>query len=95
MSDLPADKAHAFCKSWEKRSKFSWQELSTHQRHGLGRETLPVKQLKPSPPNWMNGIDKVVVFRYCGNLPVVGVMENDVFVALWIEKEYGEVYDHG
>lgn len=43
----------------------------------------------------MTGIEKVFVYRYCGNLPVVGVMENDVFVALWIECEYGDLYDHG
>jgi hypothetical protein len=36
-----------------------------------------------------------LVMRYDGLRPMVGIRSNDVFHVLWIENEFGDLYDHG
>lgn len=82
-----------FLIKWAKRSAFTWKDLTTHKKHGLGFEMLPKKQIKPSVPESLEQ-EKYMVFRHEGNLPFVGFKVGNVFNVLWIEVEYGKVYDH-
>lgn len=36
-----------------------------------------------------------MVFRYSDRLPMAGVRVGDTFHVVWIERQYGELYDHG
>lgn len=94
VEDLPAEAQAEFLVKWSKRSKVSWNDLGTHQRHGLGSEKLPADKIRPMVPEKF-AADSYQVYRHHGNLPFVGVRINDVFYVLWIEKKFGELYDHG
>jgi hypothetical protein len=65
---------------------------SVRTRHG---EEIPSRSIKPSVPTQFQDRDNFLVFRYDGTLPMVGVRMGDDFHVLWIERQYGEVYDHG
>lgn len=78
-----------------KRSRMLWQDIIRADRHGLGLETLPSKAIKPDLPTQFRDQLKFMVLRYSGRLPMVGVRTADTFHIVWIEAEYGQVYDHG
>ena len=93
VEDLADDQCASFLKKWAKRSTFTWTELGTHDKHGLGFEMLPKKIMKPVPPESLQQ-DKYMVFRHHGNLPFVGFKAGDTFHVLWIEASYDDVYKH-
>lgn len=84
-----------FLLKWYRRSQISWTDLRTHQRHGLGSEKIPLAQIHPACPEFLEDEDHVIVFRHEGNLPFAGIRASDVFYVIWIEAEYGKLYDHG
>lgn len=72
-----------------------WIDIHQAGRHGAGTESIPADQiLAPVPPKFADQ-EKFTAFRYHGKLPMVGVRINDVFHLLWVERHFGEVYDHG
>ena len=50
--------------------------------------------IKPSIPSKFDDADKFLAFRYHDKLPMVGPRIGDTFHILWIEANYGDVYDH-
>jgi hypothetical protein len=93
VKDLTQEQRSEFLLKWEKRSAFSWSELATHPKHGLGFEQLPKKQIKKVAPEHL-AQEKYMVLRHEGNHPIVGFKVGEVFYALWVEANYGDVYDH-
>ena len=88
----PSQKAE-FLLKWAKRSMFTWKDLTSHGKHGLGSEQLPSHKIKRKPPEEL-AQDKYMVLRHEGNYPFVGYKIRDTFYVLWIEANYGDVYDH-
>jgi hypothetical protein len=93
----PLDKSAqaAFAIALQKRSSLTWGEIMRVDRHGLGYEFLSADKFKCAPPHRFEGTEKFMVFRYCGILPMAGVRIRDTFHVLWIERQFGELYDHG
>ena len=83
-----------FLEKWQLRSQMTWRELSQHSRHGLGSEKMPKRSIKAQIPGQFQDVDKFTVFRHEGNLPFVGWKNGSVFYLIWIECQYGELYDH-
>ena len=84
----------AFARTLQKLASSKWKDLITAPRHGQGTELIPASQIKaPIPPRFQDQ-PKFMVFRYDGKLPMVGVRVRDVFHVLWIEPEFGRLYDH-
>lgn len=84
-----------FARALRSRSKMTWNQITFADRHGLGSETLPAKDIKPALPPRFRDSEKVLVLRYDDRLPMVGVRVGDTFHVLFIEKKYGDLYDHG
>ena len=91
--DQQAQAAFACC--LQKLACSCWKELVTAPRHGQGTEHIPRSQIKPAVPERFQDNDRFLAFRYSGKLPMAGVRVDDVFHILWIERWYGELYDHG
>ena len=72
----------------------TWTQIMMSDRHGLGSENLPVDQLKVQLPAAFEDHDKVMVLRYNGLLPMAGIRINDVYHLLWLEPQFGSLYDH-
>ncbi len=72
-----------------------WIDIKQADRHALGTELLPIDKIRYRIPAPFEDHDRVMVFRYSGNLPMVGVRVREVFHVLWIEDAFGNVYDHG
>ncbi|MDQ1293437.1 MAG: hypothetical protein QG608_1318 [Actinomycetota bacterium] len=79
----------------QQRAKLTWPQIVQADRHGQGTEKIPSRSIKPSVPTQFQDRDNFLVFRYDGTRPMVGVRTGEVFHVLWIERQYGEVYDHG
>jgi hypothetical protein len=92
---LDAKGQAAFAKTLQKLASMPWKELITADRHGHGTELIPAKQIKAQIPPQFQDQEKFMVFRYDGKLPMAGVRVGAVFHVLWIEPEFGHLYDHG
>lgn len=73
----------------------TWNEIRLADRHGYGSEKLPLDKLSISLPSSFEDEDHVTVLRYDGLLPMVGVRRRSTFHILAIERQFGELYDHG
>lgn len=94
IENMSAEMCQEFMSKWAKRSAFTWAELATHPKHGLGSEKLPKSKFNIQIPETLSQ-DEYKVMRHHGNLPFVGIQAADIFYVLWIECEYGDLYDHG
>ncbi len=95
VSDLQTDAKEAFLQTIERRGNLTWEQVLLDGKHGLGTEQMPSSSIIPSlPPGWDKSSDYTVL-RYFGNLPMVGWRDRDVFHIVWVEANYGDVYDHG
>lgn len=85
----------AFAKKLQQMASMRWKELITSGRHGHGSEHIPKTQIRGPVPAKFQDQERFMVFRYHGKLPMAGVRINDVFHVLWIERQFGDLYDHG
>ena len=95
LDELPQNQRADLAMALYRRRSFTWDGLLKEDRHGLGMEHIPGGQLKTSIPRVFEGQEKFMVFRYSKLLPMVGVRTNDTFHIVWIERHFGELYDHG
>jgi hypothetical protein len=72
-----------------------WIDIHQSGRHAAGTESIQAEQIKAPIPTKFADQEKFMAFRYFGKLPMVGVRIRDVFHVLWIERQFGDVYDHG
>jgi hypothetical protein len=94
VQSLSKDQRSNLALTLQQRAQLTWQQIRLADRHGQGTEFMPKESIKPSVPVRFTDQERFLVFRYCGNLPMVGVRVLDVFHILWIENAYGRVYDH-
>lgn len=90
--DQKSDLAEAIVK----RANIMWRDLQIAGRHKLGTERIDVEQTAISeriPPRFTDG--RLIVFRYSGNLPMVGFRHQRIFYVLAIEAHFGDLYVHG
>ena len=95
VHNLEATGQAAFAKALQKLAGSKWKDLILAHRHGQGSERIPREQIKAPIPQRFQDQDKFLVFRYNGKHPMAGVRVDDVFHVLWIERQFGELYDHG
>jgi hypothetical protein len=77
-----------------KCAQMQWKQIHQTGRQASGTEWIPADQIKAPIPSKFADQDRFMAFRYNGKLPMVGVRINDVFHLLWVERQYGDVYDH-
>lgn len=85
----------AFARTLQKLGGSKWKDLKLAPRHGQGFEFIPANQIKARVPDSFVDEPRFMVFRYHGRLPMGGVRIRDVYHVLWIERTFGELYDHG
>ena len=85
---------HRLCKM----SELTWEQINRSGKHQLGFELIPKKQIKQKkfPPIVTDDMEKLPVFRYTGdNHPFVCVIQRGVIYPIFIEANFGDVYNHG
>lgn len=95
VNSLDPGKQAAFAKTLQKLATSTWGEIKRAPRHGQGTELIPARDLRAPIPARFQDQDRFMVFRYQGKLPMAGVRVADVYHVLWIEPEFGRLYDHG
>lgn len=90
------DLCFCFLERLQKLSEHGWKAIMTSDKHGLGTEKIPIKQIKCSLPSIITpDVQHLLVFRAKGNnLPFLGLREKNIFHVLLIEPDFGVVYDH-
>lgn len=90
-----------FIKFLERLSKIStqtWASAYTTNKHGIaGSEIIDTQSLKASARALVpTGIDRLIVMRAVGdNRPFLGYRTDNVFNVVFIEYNFGDVYNHG
>lgn len=92
---LPSTKQVDLLLQLQKLSQLPWKQIKQTGRHALGTELIPVKQIRAPLPSAFEDEARFMMFRYSGKLPMGGIRVRDVFHVFWIEKEFGDLYDHG
>lgn len=85
-----------FIERLKKLSSLTWNQINTADRHGFGTEKMPVGQIKPQLPRFVTpDVNHLTVFRANGdNRPFLGLRNGSVFHIIFIEEQFGDVYDH-
>jgi hypothetical protein len=85
-----------FIERLNKLSNISWKEINISTRHGFGTEKLPISQIKPDLPLFITpDVKELLVFRANGdNRPFLGLRMGKVFHIVFIEEQFGEIYNH-
>jgi hypothetical protein len=85
-----------FIERAQKLSELGWKEIQTSGRHSFGQEKIPVDQIKPAKPPFVTpDIKELSVFRYTGdNHPFVAIRRDNVLHVIFIEVNFGDIYDH-
>lgn len=80
----------------QKLCALGWNEIGKSHKHAYGVETLPIEQIKPAIPAFVTpDVKKLTVFRANGdNRPFLGIRNENLFHVIFIEEEFGDVYDH-
>lgn len=79
-----------------KLCNLGWNEINKSHKHSFGTEKIPTYKLKPALPAFISpDIDSLIVFRANGdNRPFLGIRKDNVFHIVFIEENFGDVYDH-
>lgn len=86
-----------FLERLKKLANLGWQQINVSGRHGFGTEKMPISKLKVKnfPPIVTPEVEVLTVFRATGsNLPFLGIRVEDTFQVIFIETQFGDIYDH-
>ena len=80
-----------------KLAELGWKGIGKADRHGFGTEKIPVKSLKPNLPDFItDDVEELTVFRASGNnLPFLGIRKANIFHIVFVETNFGDIYNHG
>lgn len=85
-----------FLERMKKLGELTWDTVFTTQRHSFGAEKIPVSSLRSNVRKLVpSGMDSLLALRATGDNHVfLGYRDGDIFQVLFIEHEFGDVYDH-
>lgn len=94
LSSLDQEHKAAFADAIFRRRNITWNQLKQLDRHGLGTEKIPKRQIKTGIPRFItDDLDHFIVFRFHGRAPMVGYRVGEVFYVLWFDWNF-TLYDH-
>lgn len=87
----------SFIQRLKKYCLLSWSGIRTAQRHGFGTESIDVATLNEGARSRTpSQLKKILVLRATGdNHAFLGYRKGNVFQVLFIEYEFGDIYNHG
>ena len=85
-----------FLERLHKLSVLGWEEIRKFQRHSFGMEKIPIDKIKPQCPSFITpDIKELHVFRATGSNNVfIGLQQGNIFHVIFIEADFGDVYNH-
>lgn len=85
-----------FLERLQKLQQLGWAEIDKSGRHSFGWEKMPITSIKPQLPSFVTpDVNSLFVFRYTGdNRPFLALRSNNILHVIFIETEFGEIYDH-
>lgn len=100
VSYKKARDAKFFCDFIERLQKLSllgWKQIEIEKRHGYGFEKMAVSSMKHElPPSITEDLEALYIFRATGkNHSFAGYRREDTFYIIFIEAQFGDIYDHG
>jgi len=81
----------------QKLSALGWAEIRKSHRHAYGLEPIPLYKIRPQvlPDSITPDVKHLHAFRAGGNnLPFLGIQLNNIFRILFIEANFGDIYEH-
>ncbi|WP_309074615.1 hypothetical protein [Paenarthrobacter sp.] len=95
VEDLSKEARAEFAMALFKRRGMTWTEIQQAPKHGLGSEKMPASSIRAAIPRVFGDVENFLVLRYSGLLPMAGVRVGDVYHIVWLEPQFGDLYDHG
>ncbi|MDR2145227.1 MAG: hypothetical protein LBE91_02040 [Tannerella sp.] len=81
----------------KKLSELGWNEINKSDRHSYGYELISINQIRQNklPEIITKDMKTLTVFRANGqNKPFIGIRNGDIFHIIFIETNFGDVYNH-
>lgn len=86
---------HDYIFRLQKLSILGWKEIQKSDRHSFGTEIIAHDMIKPDLPRHITPEVTLYAMRANGNnLPFIGYREGKVFHVIFIETNFGDIYDH-
>lgn len=74
--------------------RLDWNEINKSPRHSFGYEKIPIKIIKKDI-HITKDVDYLFAFRATGDKHVfLGFREGNIFKVVFIESEFGDIYNH-
>jgi hypothetical protein len=85
-----------FLERLQKLAELGWNEIIHSHRHGFGTEKILLDKIKPALPLFITpDVGHFTVFRAGGNnKSFLGIRNGTIFHIVFIEANFGDVYDH-
>lgn len=86
-----------FLERLQKLGTLGWKGINVSAKHSYGFEKLPITKLRVSnfPAIVTEDVRELTVFRANGNnLPFLGIRLEDTFQVIFIETNFGDIYNH-
>lgn len=94
FSALDKENKAQFAEAIFKRRTLTWATIKNTDRHGLGFEKIPKKEIKAPLPRFItDDLKDFIVFRFNGKKPMVGYRVNDIYYVLWFDHNF-TLYKH-
>jgi hypothetical protein len=81
----------------KKLSELGWNEINKSPKHSFGTEKISIEKIKQKqlPEIITPDVKKITVFRADGsNKPFLGLRTDDIFHVIFIEANFGDIYEH-
>jgi hypothetical protein len=81
----------------KKLSELGWKEIRTSDKHSFGTEIIRIDNIIPTikPSILTPDVTHLTVFRATGsNHSFLGINQNGIFHIIYIEAEFGDIYNH-
>ena len=93
VADCNHEQKAAFASALWERSKMTWREIRTSNRHGLGSEVINRGSIQPAIPASVPEDVRFLSLRFHGMAPMIGFREGRVLHIVWLDHNY-TVYSH-
>ena len=72
----------------------SWAAINQAPRHGLGYEKIDRASIRTAIPSHLKeDVNFFLAFRFFDKAPMVGYRKEEIFYALWLDREF-KLYKH-
>ncbi len=96
LKNCSQEQLRSFFERLQRLGELGWKEIQSSGKHDYGFELLPRDLIKPQLPLFVTpDVEKFWVFRYNNaNNPFIAIRNENTLHIIFIEANFGDIYNH-